>query len=144
MLRLTPVFTVFCVGCDHFTALELDRVRAVSGALENQADQSVGLVELSDEFKSLSIDGNVLVADLDEEIRGYLFITWRGKGQNMRGVLYLSDTKPSLFSEDYYGNTIVTVGVPPIRHSDTNTVPVDFTVVPTGTDRVFQVSHSLD
>ncbi|MFC1759461.1 hypothetical protein ACFL2H_11955 [Planctomycetota bacterium] len=62
--------------------------RIISGQI--QPDDS-GTVELTDN-KELSIGGKVYVTKLVKGV-AILFADWRGKGRNMRGELFISDTQ---------------------------------------------------
>ncbi len=57
------------------------------------------MVVLSSEKKGLVVGNTVYVTGTQSGSRRYLFMTWQGKGSNLRGYLYCEGAQPTVGTE---------------------------------------------
>jgi hypothetical protein len=114
-------------------------------AIHSRPRDADGYIELAPEHNSLSIDGRVLVMQLSNEVKAYLFLKVRGKGSNMKGVLVTDGPIDELIEKDVYGNDSVLLSLPDIAEGGPRVVNGRIAVIHrTGDELVFEVSRSLD
>lgn len=59
---------------------------AVRSIQEKNDGDKVGVFDLSKDFATCSLDGKVHVTKINDDSYIYLFVLWRGKGSNFRGI----------------------------------------------------------
>lgn len=78
-----------------------------SGSLKDEE----GVIRLPDELAGITIDGRVYVTK-NPTGSLYMFLTWRGKGSNLRGYVYspTNQIPPQTISIEVVGPTVLHLG----------------------------------
>jgi len=132
-----PICFIMCCilpyGCTKNNSDQSRCIEVVNKIADNEiVIPDSGIVKLPASYKDLSA-GGIVYANKNTNRVAVAFKTWRGKGRNMRGFLYLtSPLQPAEIKKNYYDQPYLHVG------------PADLTLDGKIDDNCYKVSYGLD
>lgn len=135
------VLAAALLGCDGRQASRLaDFEKAVKLYVSGDLSDERGVVQLTEPLADATVDSRMYVTSGSKWGDLYLFITWRGKGSNLRGYVYCDSGESSLAIPD---GTIKMIA-PIIRGQGRQAGNVEVEIEKMSTPGWYKVSRSLD
>ncbi len=115
--------------------------RAIRECASGKLEAVEGVVQLPGDLAGLTVDGRMYVTD-DLRGRSYMFITWRGKGSNLRGYVYRQTNGNGAIDPDSVSS--VTVVGPIITEGGEATGLIGVEIKRTALSGWYEVARYLD